>query len=176
MTNTKTFGRLTGVLFGLLLLTSCGDSADPLSLEPAEPSFASSGPVLVECPTDTFESVTGEIGPLGGSLSLRQHQLSLPLNAVTLPTDFSLSTPVSNYMELSVEAVGHDDFQFGETSTITIDYSRCTRSNIDKDDLSVWEIDPETKELLEFMGGVDDKDARTVTFQTDHLSTYSIAH
>lgn len=176
MSDRNNFGRLTPVLFSLLLVTSCGEAGDPLALEPEQPSFASSGPELVECPTETSESVTGTLGILGGSITLHQHELSLPLNAVLEPTDFSLSTPVSNYMELSVGAAGQESFDFLETSSITVDYSRCTRSNIDKHELTVWQIDPDTKELLEHMGGVDDKEARTVTFRTDHLSTFAIAH
>lgn len=176
MSDRNQLGRLTASLVGVLLLTSCGDAGDPLALAPAEPSFASSGPVLVECPTETSDSATGTIGVLGGVVALGQHALRLPLQAVLVPREFSVATPVSNYMELTVRASGEESFLFNRPGTITIDYSRCTRSNIDKAPLSVWQIDPQTKELLEHMGGVDDKDARTVTFETGHLSTFAIAH
>lgn len=176
MSDRSRSGRLIATLVGVLLLSSCGEAGDPLPLEPAEPTFASSGPVLVECPTETSESASGMLGPLGGVIQLDKHALELPLHAVTAPTEFRLATPVSNYMELTVGANGAESFEFQRASAITIDYSRCTRSNIDKAPLTVWQVHPETKELLEHMGGVDDKDARTVTFQTDHLSTFAIAH
>lgn len=176
MSHPSNFRRLTATAFGLLLMTACSDAGDPASLIPDEAAFSSSGPVLVECPNSYEESATGTIKATGGSVKLHNNELRLPAQAVNSPQGFRIATPVSNYMELKAGADGHDSYQFRRTSTITIDYSRCTRSNVDKAPLSVWQIDPETKELLEYMGGVDDKDARTVTFQTDHLSTFSIAH
>lgn len=176
MTSRNLFGRLGVLVFVLLGAAACGDPAEPLALEPQSPSFASTGPVLVECPTESSRAATGMIGATGGSVRLEQHELSLPVLAVRHPREFRVRTPVSNYMELEVGAADQDSFQFGKPGTITIDYSRCTRSNIDRSALSVWQIDPDTKELLEYMGGVDDKEARTVTFETDHLSTFSIAH
>lgn len=176
MSDRNKIRRLIAPAFGLLLLAACAEGGDPVSLAPDAASLASSGPTLVECPVNTEESTTGTITAVGGSLTLHKHQLSLPAVAVSAPQDFRMAAPVSNYMELQVRAGNKDSFQFKRTGTITIDYSRCTRSNVDKAPLTVWQIDPETKELLEYMGGVDDKVARTVTFQTDHLSTFSIAH
>lgn len=176
MSDHNNFRRLTAAALGLLLLTACGEAGDPVSFQPDPRSLASTGPVLVECPAGIEESVTGEISAVGGSIRLRNHEMRLPTLAVTAPTEFRVATPVSNYMELKVNAKGQESFQFKTPGTVTIDYSRCSRSNIDKAPLSVWQIDPDTKELIEYMGGVDDKEARTVTFQTDHLSTFSIAH
>lgn len=176
MISSNDFRHLAAAAASLLLLTACAETGDPSSLQPVEASAAASGPTLVVCPANAEESVTGTLKAIGGTISLRNHALRLPALAVSVPTDFRVATPVSNYMELEVKAVGLDSFIFNRTGTITIDYSRCTRSNVDKAPLSVWQIDPETKELIEYMGGVDDKEARTVTFQTDHLSTFSIAH
>lgn len=170
------FRRLAAMAAGLFAIAACAEAGDPVALGPDQPSLASSGPVLVECPVETEESVTGTIKVTGGSIRLRNHELNLPMRAVTVSQGFRVATPVSNYMELQVNADGHKDFKFNSPGTVTIDYSRCSRSNIDKAPLSVWQIDPVTKELLEYMGGVDDKESRTVTFTTDHLSTFSIAH
>ncbi len=176
MSDHNNFRRLIAMAFGFGLLTACGEAGDPASLQPDQAAFASSGPVLVECPTNHEESVSGTIKATGGSLKLRKHELRLPALAVASPQGFRVATPVSSYMELMLKADGHDTFDFKKTGTVVIDYSRCTRSNLDKAPLTVWQIDPDTKELIEYMGGVDDKEARTVTFQTDHLSTFSIAH
>ena len=101
--------------------------------------------------------------------------MTLPLFAVLLPTEFRLEAPVSRFMELDITANGMDSFDFQKAVTITIDYSRCTRSDIEGQALTVWQIDPVTKDLIEPMGGFDDKIAHTITFTTDHLSTYSLA-
>lgn len=164
------------LLLALLLLAGCSEldtATEPL--QPEALSLASTGPVLIECPVATDTATTGMIDATGGAVLLNQHALRLPLLAVSAPTHFELRAPVSNYMELTVRGDQQDSFSFNEPVSITIDYSRCTRTNIDHDDLTVWQIDPVTKALLEPMGGVDDKVARTVTFETDHLSTYSLA-
>jgi hypothetical protein len=87
----------------------------------------------------------------------------------------TLTVPPSKYVEIEVRVNGLPHFQFAQPVTVVLDYSRCTRSDIDRAPLSVWNIDPLTKALLEDMGGVDDKSARTVTFTTDHFSGYAIA-
>lgn len=172
MYSIRSLGLLVALAF---VLPACADVDSTAPLAPADASLASSGPVLVECPVETEESTTGSLGALGGSIQLKGHRLSLPSLAVKRPTEFGLAASVSNYMELDIRGDGQNSFKFDRPVRITIDYSRCTRTNIDHAPLSVWQIDPETKALIEYMGGVDDKENRTVTFDTDHLSTYSIA-
>lgn len=161
----------------LFSISACSDGVAPDLLAPSDVSAASTtyGHTLIECPVNEAKSATETLTAQGGVLRLDGHELRLPLGAITAPKKFELAAPVSNYMEIRIRAGGGDSFTFERPATITIDYSRCTRSNIDKDPLSVWKIDPETKELLHYLGGVDDKEARTITFQTDSLSTFSIA-
>lgn len=168
--------RLSTLLLGVAVFAACGDGSDPTTLTPDGPAFASSGPVLVECPVDYEISTTGTLGATGGAIRLENHELAVPALALILTTTFEVAAPISNYMELSVQADGASSFEFEKPVSITIDYSRCSRSNIDKAALSVWHIDPVSKALLENMGGVDDKVNRTITFQTDHLSHFSVAH
>jgi len=66
-------------------------------------------------------------------------------------------------------------FVFNKDVGIRIDYSRCTDPALDTERLGVWYIDSETKALLEFMGGTDDKSRNTIGFSTGHLSGYAIA-
>ena len=167
--------RLSVTLLGVALLASCSDANDPVALVPDAPSMASSGPVLVECPVDYEISVTGKLGATGGSIQLGKHAMTLPALAITAPREFKVAAPASNYMELALHPKEGGNFQFNRPVSVTIDYSRCSRSNIDKAPLTVWYIDPATKGLLQNMGGVDDKENRTITFTTDHLSTFSIA-
>ena len=158
----------------VLALVACDQ---PTALEaPASPGYASVGPTLIECPTEQALSSSGQIGVTGGVVRLKAHALTLPMLAVVGPTSFELREPVSGYMELDLRGNGQESFGFAKPVSITIDYSRCTRSNIDKQRLAVWKIDPSTKALLKYMGGTDDKVARTITFVSDSLSSYSIAN
>lgn len=172
---TRVAGASVMVLLGL---AACDQSSSPLtSVSDAGPSLASSsGAVLVECPSNVTTSAEDTIGSLGGSVELANHRLELPALAVLQPTVFTLTDPAAKYMLLDLKGDGQESFGFEEPAAVTIDYSRCSRSNIDQAELSVWKVDPETKELLRNMGGVDDKAARTITFTTDSLSMYSLAN
>lgn len=167
------------LLPALALLAACGgDSASgPVSPEAVAANLGgtpSSGPVLVECPAEVTRTASATIGTPGGTLELDGHRLHVPRGAVRGPTKFDLTVPASNYMEVEVHANGQQHFNFQTPATLTVDYSRCTRSNVDGELLRIFVVDETTGEILEDLGGVDDKVARTVTTVTPHLSGYSI--
>ena len=166
---------LPGALLVALFPAACGDAGDG-PLAPDVPAFSSSGATLVECPVAETRSTTGVVGLLGGTISLDGHSISLPAGAVLLPTQIELTVPASNYMEIAIHANGLESFEFNAPVTVTLSYDRCTRSDIDQRTLTAWHIDEATKALLENMGGTDDKQARTVTFTSGHLSGFAIAN
>ena len=167
-------GELSIVVAGLLLATSCGEQR-ATAPNPAATLNKDSGPSLLECPTNQTTSTTGIVDALGGSVFLGATGITLPSGALTTPTLFQVTVPASNYMEIDVSAVGFQVFLFQQPVTITIDYSRCSRSDIDQKTLHVYHVDPLTNQLLEDMGGVDDKASRHITFTTSHLSGYALA-
>lgn len=136
----------------------------------------SSGPVLVECPANDSAVATATIGTVGGSVEVRGSRLDVPLGGVLGFHRFTAKLPVSNYMQLDLGADDSTHFVFQKPATITIDYSRCTRSNIEHEVLTVWQIDPVTRALLAPMGGTDDRANMRITFSTGHLSTYAVAY
>jgi hypothetical protein len=143
----------------------------------AQASLLGSGnaPSLITCPAADSRSTTGLIGPLGGVLSVGNTSVVIPANAVLDPTTFTLKVPSSKYVEIEVTANGGEHYVFAQPVTVTIDYGRCSRSNIDLAPLSAWNIDPVTKALLEREPSVDNKLTRTVTFTTIHFSGYAVA-
>ena len=157
------------------LLGACTEAGEG-PLAPEEASLASSGAALVECPVSETRSASATVDLLGGTVSLDGHSITLPAGAVLLPTQITLTVPASNYMEIDIRANDLESFQFEEPVSVVLSYDRCTRSNLDKETLTAWHIDTGTKALLENMGGVDDKTARTVTFESGHLSGFAIAN
>ncbi len=158
-------------------LAACAPDAGPSRLTaPAAPSLSTTyGATLVECPTSETHTATATVGPTGGVVSVGAHRMVVPpLAVVGLAKTFTLTVPASNYMEVQIRAGNQEHFQFLKPVSVTLDYSRCTRNNIEKRDLRVLYVDPVTKQILQDMGGVDDKNARTVTIDTDHLSGYAI--
>jgi hypothetical protein len=161
---------------GLLGLVACGDGS-PTDLAVTHPRHTEvSEPTLIECPTQQARSTTVTLDESGGTITVRGGKMVVPAGAILEPTRFTLTVPASLYAEISVTANGADHFQFEKAVSLTISYSQCSRAKLEKGALSAWYIAPETKALLEYMGGEDDKVSRTVTFRTDHLSEYAIAN
>jgi hypothetical protein len=132
---------------------------------------------LVECRTDETLKTSAVIDPEAPTtISLGGTQVVFPVGAVLNRTTIELTIPASKYVEIQVRANGAEHFYDLQLPvTITIDYSRCTRTDVLSKPLTAWYIDSETKELLQPMGGVDNKLTRSVTFTTDHFSGYAIA-
>lgn len=171
----KSISRLgLGLLIGVGV-AACGERQDGDSA--LEPDYASSvGATLVECPSgDSFET-TGDILGTGGTVALRGHSVLVPSGALLGLTQIGLAEPASKYVLIDLSANGQDHFQFLAPVTVTVSYARCSRSDILRAPLSVWLVDPATGELLQNMGGIDNKLTRTLTFQTDHFSGYAIAN
>lgn len=175
MLRTSKAGVIGVAISALLLLPSCGEPRATAPGDSTGSNSASSSPTLVECPTSQSDVSTELIGLLGGSLSLDGSSISIQSGALTAPTLFQMTVPASRFMEIDISAVGFQTFQFQDSVSVTIDYSRCNRSDLNNYVLHVWHIDPITKALLENMGGVDDKSTHRITFKTNHLSGYALA-
>ena len=160
-----------------LTLTACDEPTSAAASNIAGVTDKAS-PALINCPSKVTESATAIVSPLtGGTVSVGGSSVTLPAGLVSLPTPVTLTLPASSYVEMDVTlgAIEHLTFPLGLQATMTIDYSRCSRSDIDRAPLAAYYIDSDTKALLENMHGTDDKTARTVTFTTGHLSSYAVA-
>lgn len=158
--------------------TACSEpTAPPPSPRPLTlvPSLGSSG--LVECRTEASQSASALLTSLGGEVSVAGFRIIVPPDALPLDGVFhvTMQVPASKYVEIDVRVNGLPHFDFLRPITVVLDYSRCTRSDIDREPLRAWYIDPFTNLFIADMGGVDDKVARTVTFTTDHFSGYAVA-
>ena len=175
MFTARTWLRSTALSAAVLAAASCTDGgAGGITAPAGELATSSTGPTLIECPSDVTYSASDVIGATGGAVTVGDHQLVIPPLAVTAPTQFTVTVPASQYMEVDIRAGGQEHYRFDRPVTMTLSYARCTRTNIDKENLRIFYVDTETDAILEDMGGVDDKAARTVTTDTDHLSGYVI--
>jgi len=162
----------------LLFLASagCGENGGTEPETPSEALF-SAGPSLIQCPTsETLRSLPTLALPLVETIvSVGGTSITIPAGAVLSPTLITVTVPASKYMEISVRANDLAHFIFQQPVEVTIDYSRCTRSDIDRAPVEAWYINAVTKQMLEDMDGVDDKATRRITFRTGHLSNYAVA-
>lgn len=169
---------ISAVLVASALLVAGACAEGPTTRpQPGTPALSSSiGATLVECPTSVSSSASALVTPLGGGVATAGgSSISVPAGAVLVPTTITITVPASNYMEVDITADGAPHYTFQKPVTVSIDYSRCSRANIEKSSLTAWYIDSATKALLERMQSSDDKLARRVSFSTGHLSGYAVA-
>ena len=180
-------GRRLGKAVAIALLVVAG-SCSEAPTAPATPSNANppsdllglpifgSSPRLLTCPSDETQNTSALIGVDGGTLSLGGTSVTVPTGALLAPTTVELTIPAGQYMEVDLTVDGGQHITFPQPVVVTIDYSRCNRLTTLLRLLSVWNIDPDTKALLENMGGIDNKLAQTITFTTLHFSGFAIAY
>lgn len=168
----------------VLLASACsadkvtGPSPSP-SRNPDELLGLFSKPRLLQCEaTETPQQTSALLGIDGGTLSLGGNTVVVPLGALLGPATIELTIPASRYLEVELTAKDNDgnSVVFQQPIVVTIDYSRCSRSDVFWKLLSVWYINSDTKELLENMGGLDNKLLEKITFITPHFSGFAIAY
>ena len=165
--------RGAAVAAALLLASSCGEQHPTAARAPRSSSASAS--TLLECPANSSQTTSAIVGVLGGTVSLGGTSIAIPPGALSAPTLITVTVPAGQYMEVDVHANDLTSFLFNSPVSITIDYSRCNRNDIQSAPLTVWHINEQTKALIENMGGSDDKVAQSITFSTGHLSGYAVA-
>lgn len=162
-----------------LVLAACSGDGFATAPEPIVQSSviaaADAGPTLLSCPNLRGKSVSRRIGPTGGALTIAGTKMIVPAGAVRAETEFVMSIPASEYLEIDIVADGREHFEFERPVTIRVNYAHCRSDEADLASLSAWHVDDATRDFLQGMESVDDKRGRKVTFETDHLSRYAIA-
>lgn len=158
------------VVLASTVLAAC-DHVAPV----ADPDYELVEPaaLLAVCALEPEQEFTGWAGASGATLGGGGVAVTIPAGAVLQPTQFLIRIPSTPYAEVEIHANGQEHYQFHEPVVISIDYSRC---GTPAGNLSAWHIDPDTKALLENMGGVNDVLNERVLFSTMHLSGYAIAN
>jgi hypothetical protein len=156
------------------VVAGCGDSgtAGPVGA----PQHSLLAPLsFVACLTAEELTATDTILPdVGGTVAVGRTSITVPPGAVLEPTAITLTIPASAIAEVRITANGKEHLTFQRPVSVTIDYGHCGGLTLGLLPVSVWYIDEVTRQLLEYMGGVDDKHSRTITFSTGHLSGYAI--
>ena len=102
--------------------------------------------------------------------------MTIPGGALLDDTSVELTIPAGQYMEVDLTVNNGQHISFLKPVVVTIDYSRCNRFETLFKLLRVWNIDQDTKALLENMGGIDNKLTQSITFITPHFSGFAIAY
>jgi hypothetical protein len=174
------------IIVALLGAASCRDlptapapsnSNPPQAQDPSQfLGWGTSTPKLLVCPSSQTLTTSGVIGVDGGTLSLGGTSVKIPLGALLGDTKVEISIPAGQYMEVDLTVNDGQHISFLQPVTVTIDYSRCNYWYTLLKPLSVWNIDEDTKALLENEGGLDIKLLQRITFVTPHFSGFAIAY
>jgi hypothetical protein len=164
---------LAGVLAPIFIACHEPAGTDSSSLRNGEDD----PPKTVACPTNESASASAVVGPLGGVVTAlpTATAILLPAGSLLSATTVDVTVPASQSVVVEIVANGAEHFTFALPVTIVLDYSRCTRSDILSDELSVYVYDPVTGQLGEKMVSVDNKLLRRITFATGHLTSYVVA-
>ena len=174
----------------VLAALACADRAAPtgalapatrgeLALDGTSSLAPAPGLQLLECPSLVAEAAAEAVidDATGGSVVARGARLRVPPGALRADERLTAVAPPSRYMEVALHAVGFARYDFVKPVTVVIDYSRCDLSALPTGaTLRAVYIDPESKAILEDRGGADDRVARTLTFSTEHFSSYAVAY
>lgn len=164
-----------------LVAASCTEpTAAPMGEPVALPSFSVAGFAategqLLSCPVRAAKTFTVTIDQHGARYAKHGVEVSVPAGALAGPQQFRVTLPRSPYVEADIDAVGYEHFTFRRPVTVTFDYSRCGNA-ASVSALSVWYLADDTRALLEPMPTLVDARAKTITFQTTHLSGYGLAY
>lgn len=139
-------------------------------------TLASGGESLLACREQAPRDFSFTLDARGGRVSRGGVVLDVPAGAIPGRQEFVLTLPRSPYLEIDLDAVGHEHYTFAHPISVTMNYARCGNVALSAPALSVWNIDSSSKTLLERMSGSDDRKGKWISFYTDHLSGYAVAY
>ena len=173
--------KLMILLLGPLVFGACADPVAPVA--PAElPVLMRSSasvsvlPDLAVCPVREASAASAIIGPGGGELTHRGHRLSIDRGVLSRPTRFTITQPAGTHLRVQITASGRRHYAFRAPVSVTISYEGCQRQHRLAGAATAWYLPDNPNRPPEAMGGVIDRDSRSITFTTTHLSTYAVAY
>jgi hypothetical protein len=175
-TMTRSSLRASVVCAFALFLASCDGVAEPTTA-PADARLSimsRATPRLVVCPTRNELSASAVVGAGGGRFRVGGHAVVIPAGAITEPVELTVTAPAGRHLALDVSAAGSEHYTFQRPIAITLDFSRCQRRDLRAGAMTVWYLDADgtPRERMPVRSG----SGSSLTFSTDHLSTYALAY
>ena len=175
----------TCAVVALVSVAACGENASqPTVMEPqmvtltvGQQSFTR---IQEIAPNTSLLSLSRIIGLLGGTISVANHSISVPLGAVTLPTLFTLRHANNGYVEVDATATITDllgrildvgGLGFKKPVTMTLSYARATNVT-DPSRLKIVRLKADGQH--EIMPSTVNPWKKTVSAQLDHFSRYAL--
>lgn len=170
----RSWPGLLALAFAQFTLAACDEAVTAVQINrPGGPQAGGQDGLLV-CDAPLASSITAEIGPEGGILSLGGHRLVVPRGALNAPVSITMAVPATETLELRFTVEDEPLFVFLRDVVVEISYARCL-DQVGDSPLRVWQLDPVTRLPVLDHGGVDDPSRMTLTITTLQLSTFVVA-
>lgn len=125
--------------------------------------------------TQSYWGPSKEIGPEGGSIAFRGHQLRIPPGALSEPLVFTLGEVSSDFLDLEVRfehanrANAGDVFSFSVPAQLTLNYARCRE--LPSGLVRIYAASGDG-EIADDLGGTDDRSNKRVTTSVTRLASH----
>jgi hypothetical protein len=157
--NRRTFVLLRALPL-LLAAAACRDTSGPRDYDP------------VECGQGNGQAAEAAIDAAGGTVTVNGHSLTVPAQAVSARTTFSITERAAGHIGVEVQPHGT---QFAQNATLTLSFARCGGEPAGFKDLRVVEVRSGTTEVIRVLPSVVNTQTRTVTTTgLNHLSGYLV--
>ncbi len=169
---TRRFLRAAVLCAATLLAVGCGNSS-PVGVDSRNPAANPDligSPALLQCTPMDSASTTQTIGPLGGTIVVGPHQLTIPPGALPHPVTITATAPSDSVNRVHFDPEG---LTFLRSASLTMSYANCNLLGLTLPRQIAYTTD--LLSILYYITSLDDPSTGTVTGQLDHFSQYAVA-
>jgi hypothetical protein len=171
-------------LIGAFALTLAACTADVAPSAPRAPDVAApnqpandllglggtlSSLTLYKCSTESFGSVSKQIGPAGGTIEVGPHSLVIPAGALATTVTITATAPAGDYVKVDFQPEG---LRFSKRAVLTLSYGYCDgRPPLLPKVVYLSDL----LQILEVLDALNNLGDKSVTAKIRHFSGYAIA-
>jgi hypothetical protein len=167
----------SAVLLVTTALSSCSTVEAPTAPEPGPDASSIRLPVvggllngLLACDRQPYARTVQVIGPLGGTIRVGKHRLTIPMGALARPVTITAEAPSDLVASVRFSPEG---LRFSRPATVTLDYSSCPLGRLRL--LKRVAYTTERLEILSYLLSRDNLLLMRVSGDLEHFSRYAVA-
>jgi hypothetical protein len=158
-------------------LSSCSTVDAPTAPAPGPEASSLQLPVvggllngLLACDRQPYARTVQVVGPLGGTIQVGKHRLTIPMGALSQPVTITAEAPSDLVASVRFSPEG---LRFGRPATVTLDYSSCPLGRLRL--LKRVAYTTERLEILSYLLSRDNLLLMRVSGELEHFSRYAVA-
>ena len=168
---------ISALVLATSTLSSCSTLDAPTAPEPGPEASQLQVPIvgdllkgLLACNRQPYARTVQVIGPLGGTIQVGKHRLTVPMGALTQWVTITAEAPSDLVASVRFSPEG---LRFSRPATVTLDYSSCPLGRLRL--LKRVAYTTERLEILSYLLSRDNLLLMRVSGQLEHFSRYAVA-